>query len=296
MPYISSDEQLDVFLKQFDKEYSSIYGDVFTKTMMAYVHITGEKQIPAGDPGYTGNYDPFQGHSLVKKINKWYEETYGLLAQVGNVFGERRIIVRGQLVSMIVPPIFNGNPKKFDPFKYIKELPENLISVLGEDERQDLKEKMVAFYWIGSRLALCNVCLSGAKGRSDAVQLIIGGHGDLTASVKAFSMGDPRPSLWSASQAIEKYLKGFLLDCDQTTTLASLKKNFGHGIKDLVSKASTYEPFIGNLAAYADAFDFSANDRYLPPRHNPTRALQLVDGTFVACDAIAQVLIRKHHR
>lgn len=292
---IFSDQQLHRFLERFDYDYRDKAMDIFGKSIQAYVAITKSKSIPMTNWEYTGSYDPFFGHSLFQKIHDWYASKYGSLGHLKDLFGTRKLIVRGNILGVKIPQIFNGNPQDIDPIKCIPDLPPTLLALLSQAEIEDIAARVRSFYVMGSRMALCSTVLRSNPGDGDLLQLVLRGRNDLESAVAAFQAGDPNPSLWSATQAVEKYLKALLLSFDPSLTLDMIKKDYGHDLKKLLDDCAKHDAWINIIRSFIEGLDFSTKDRYLAPKHSSKRAMEIIDESHKSCDAVSQILIAKYN-
>lgn len=288
------DEDLHRLIEDFDKIHGEQFGDIFFRSAAAYTALTGERQVPVVDPGYTGNYDPFRGFQLYVKIHKWYEGVYGTLSQLKDVFGVRKIMVRGYILTLRIPSVYNGDPSTFIPFEFIPDLSANLKGKLTKEEVDDITSRFIAYYKIGSRLALCSTILRSSNASVLVKTLFLRGKADLDSATSSFSNSDPNPALWSATQGVEKYIKGFLACFDSGLTEELFKNKYGHKLSKLLDAAVVHDAWLEIIRPTIMNNDITTDDRYNSPRHTSRESLVIIDQAYAACDAIAQLVIKKY--
>jgi hypothetical protein len=283
-PYI-----FDSAMRAIDLRLSARVGDVFNKTMLAYMEITGESRIPVVDEDYTGIYDQFHGVALVHKISDWYKSTYGRVGDMPG-FGKRRILIRGALFPVVIPAGFNVDPSVYPIDRYLPNVPSTLFGLLTPQEVQDAEAKCHIFFKMGSRLALFRAKLNFCSCRQEIKELASRAREDLESASESLNSHDPNPALWSCLQATEKYLKVFILFHEPTMVLDDLRKKYSHDLVKLSRECSRLNVHFTVIHPFVDAFTFTAGDRYEKPKWDVATALSFVDQAYAACDLVAQSL------
>jgi hypothetical protein len=291
MPQYLDPYSFDSAMRATDLRLSARVGNVFSKTMLAYMEMSGDSSISITDEGYTGVYDQFRGTALVHKINNWYKRTYGY---VGNVpgFGKRKILIRGTLFPVVIPPGFNVDPSVYPLNRYIPDVPSTLLGILTLREVHEIEANCHVFFKMGSRLALFRVKLNSHACSQEIKELASRAREDLESASESLNANDPNPALWSCLQATEKYLKVFILFLKPAIVLDNLKDKYGHNLVKLSRECSRLDANFTVIHPFVDAFIFTAADRYEKPKWDVATALSFVDQAYAACDLVAQSIIQ----
>ncbi len=248
-----------------------------------------ELVFPAPQPVY--GQDKYQGSNLFRAIGEWYEAHYPNQT-VLKPFGERPFIIRGEVFFATMPLIFNP-VGQIDARRHIQGLTDNLWNLLTEKQRDQLQKEFNREFNEVSSLALLTVSIKSAKHNNKQLvyDLLIRGYGDLQALSKAFRSDDPHASVWTAQQAVEKYLKLFIAFIDKATTEVSLRKQFGHKINSLAKKAAELDRNFEQIKDNAELLSIAPEERYKVRKMPPAEAVHLINAAFAICHLVTCVIL-----
>ena len=237
------DAEFSEAMESLDAQYAASELDLRWRPVHAHIEMENllGHDLPFGEAALTPNPSAFDGSDLAARVSHWFRARYadqldgdlgpGRVAfrlrggrwafRLPDFIVETQMLVRAGDVDNEVPKEFEGREyTDINIFDYIESGPSNIAAALTPAERDELVSTFVLGYQALARVKQWDeeTLIAHALADNDACVF------HLTASTLA-----PGLAKWSALQATEKSLKGYL----QLRT-----KNFPHG-HDLTRVAST---------------------------------------------------------
>jgi hypothetical protein len=237
---------------------------------------------------------PYEGVNLMQSIENWYKQHYPAHVICVPDFGKRPLIIRGEVLSLKLPLIFNGDPEKLCAMQYVEDAPPSLVSILDDDEKAAVQDKFNHFFKQASRLALLTVLVRRSHNWPNAglvKDLILSARADLNSAAAAAQPGDPGAYSWCSQQAVEKSLKAYLALSDPKMNSERMKKHFGHNLAKLLAECCKHSPVFNQVLPFAADMSVAPEARYESPNRNVVHVIYTIDLAFATCDLVTRVMI-----
>lgn len=201
----------------------------------------------------------WEGLNLFQKVNEWYQLHWGEKLKINGIIGEVPVLVHGEIYFIKIPCIFGT--RKIDLFDSIEDITPRLWISLTKVERDLLAE--VFSLAINFFYAMDDIKDGQFSSKHQGDQLILMGLKDLRTAIIGLKNINPeyQNCCFHTQQAVEKYLKGFLLYKTEVTE-EELKKKIGHKLNKLFNKACEYCEALNYFKEDIKRVDFDMGVRY----------------------------------
>lgn len=237
--------------REIEDEGVSAQGRPF-RAIMKLAKETGYEGLPLSDTTkqthiLRAKQGMWEGLNLFQKVNEWYQLRWGEKLKTNGLIGEVPVLIHGEVYFIKIPYIFGAG--KIDLFNSIEDMTQGLWLSLIKPERDLLVEIFnlaINFFYAMDEVKEGKLCANAQGG-----QLIFMGLKDLRTAINGLKNQNPeyQNCCFHTQQAVEKYLKGFLL-CKTEFTEEELKRKIGHKLNKLFDKA----------CEYCDAFTYFKDD------------------------------------
>jgi hypothetical protein len=278
-------------MEEVDKQLAAQQCSAFVRPLLAWARLASPGEILGNEPELSS--DPFVGNNLMCRIEEWYRTffpVHSTTAAMRSGWGSRLFLIRGEVFRARIPLIFNAR-HRLDAFEYIDDLSDALRLALDENERSAIQDMFNHFYVQASDLNLCRTT-HGAQHKPGIVgELIERGLADLRACCDAFAPNDPTAVMFSAQQAVEKYMKAFLVNNAPETTDTELRSKYGHGMAKLLSACELIDPVFSRVTPHIGKLAFGAEVRYQRATLGTKEVIDIVNLAYGVCHLIAKILL-----
>lgn len=226
-----SPEQFEALLEEIDAELNAQQSDTRGRELRGWMQFCQKLKLE-GMP---------LKHPTSERVMEWFKKRYGDRLNVDFSFGYSVLVLRNSIVrfrcalfygsailfcapeemQLLPPPLVPNRPNYLNILRLFEGITQDFALSLTADERETLLETYVT-----SEIALAWI------GDTPLASYIQEARGDLAASVAQLMMQPPQfgPSKWSSLQAVEKYLKAFIVQ-------KGAKHEFGHDLTKLAEQA-----------------------------------------------------------
>ena len=278
-------------MAEIDKELAAKGKSILARCWLAAFEFGWKEKIVFPHKPRDPAIGQYEGVNLLWAIEDWYMKHYGPQLMVGN-FGKRLMIIRAHVYEVNVPAIFNPR-QEIPAFDHIVDFEKPLAGLITGSERQEIQARFNRMFNEGSRLAFLSISLQRLNGHNVALagEYLTRGLTDLHAAVSSYIRSDPGANLFSAQQAVEKFLKAYLTLQDASLDDSALRSAFGHSIKKLLNEAAKREVAFAQIQPHITKMNITPASRYHPKKLMAAEAVAVIDLAYAICDFVAQVLL-----
>lgn len=288
------EQQFDRLMRTVDDELSQKSTPILGRIFMAYGKLTGQGTEKVVAPG--GSYDPnigqHEGVNLLNVISDWYAKMYPKQATVPERFGQRPILIKGQVFPVNIPLIFNPK-EEISVFEHINDLSERLVTRLTNEEKNKIQRSFNVMFTQETILSLASLRIKEYtwSNVTSALQFIQRGHTDLLTTCESFLTSDGSAIIWGMNQAVEKYLKAFLLLCDDSLNPDLVRKKHGHNIEKLLNTAASHNSTFKKILEKGIDFSEGTSVRYQKTEIPPYQQVEKVNAAFHVCYTVGLIIL-----
>jgi len=285
---IPTDEQIAAI----DAELARLHTDIRLRFLFAYCRLTGERGL-SGAVSRGEDAQRLAFTAVLDTIQQWYRTHYGSKCDAFGGFGVRPIMIRGTTFLLRLPPTFNAS-REIPVRPYIEGMQESLWNVMSDDEKQQVQQRFNMMYVEGSDLALLLVTLPQKTWKNVAIadSYVSRGYAELQATCEGFHLSDASGVISNMNQAVEKYLKAFVVLCDPKMNDSKIRRKYNHRIGDLIDAAAGFNSEFHRLQRVKDKFLEPTSVRYQPQSMPLVARIEKIDSAYSVCHLVTKILLK----